>query len=503
MIVKVKCLFPAGDLMFATQTLQDGNGNWVGKITAIGNISRSIGPDRTYETSSVSIEFDDTDRSFKDMMSGNDRFIAGKTVELYTDTDAILYRGTVESWEFGPASFTLNISDLNAGLSKTITVSITRSDFDACDDESEGQTIPLIYGHMSQAGGAVTAYRVERWKYIVAAHECYSIEGVFDPEGTEIGEDDYIDDVEEDGFHYITFVPAGDEPATLRVNVKGKKNQAGDLIDTPYGAAVDILTANAIDYDTDSLEYAAKIFTLRGYTISAAFTKETTVRDLFQTFCTSFDCDYYISKEMLFRIAIADPWNLKVEKTFQPAEVVIGRILPNPDGVIQKIRYMFAWSPVKKDFIRKPYFFQASAWPEVQTEPLALRLVGSDACAFDVVQRFALQRREPPPSIPVEINLVDFTDIDIGSFIEVSSPDLIPTQTRVLQIVRAEIDTEMDVVELECRDVVGLAGQLAILGDELQSQNWLEANGDEKKYSYLCDKETGTFSDGTPGKVLY
>jgi len=501
MIVKVLCQFPAGNLRYATSNCLDGNGNWPGKVTSISPISRSIGPDRTYETSSVTIDFDDTDRFFKSMMSGSNRFIAGKTVELYTETDDIVYKGTVETWGFAPASFVITVSDKNAGLAKIITQAIARSDFPDCSDEAEGQTIPIIYGNVYQDNGAITAYRVERWKYIVSAHECYSIESVFDPDGVQIDENDYIEGVEADGFHYITYVPVGEEPNTLRVNVKGKKNQA-DYISTPYEAAVDILTSNQINYDTDSLLYTFSIFDLRGYNIAAVFSEETSVQDFFQLFCISFDCDYYISKDMKFKISILDPWNLSPAKRFQPSEVNVGKISTNPEGVVQKIRYNYSWSPADKDYRRKPYFSQENNWPEVKTEALSLRYISLEGNAFDVVQRYALQKKDPPPSIPIEIALKDFIEIDIGDLIEVDSPDFVTTP-RTLKILRAEIDAGLDIVELDCEDVVGLAGELCILGKDGMTPDYIEATENEKRYTYLCDQATGQFSDGTPGKVLY
>ena len=66
MIVKVKCDFPQGELLFATKNIQDGGptailvhgGNWQNKIISISSLSRNIGEDKSYEISGMSIEFD-------------------------------------------------------------------------------------------------------------------------------------------------------------------------------------------------------------------------------------------------------------------------------------------------------------------------------------------------------------------------------------------------------------------------------------------------------------
>jgi hypothetical protein len=161
MIIKVLCKFTIEGLRFATQNTQDSSGNWKNKIINISSLSRNIGEDKSYEVSGISIEFNDTDRYFRTLMSSTDRFIAGKKVELSTEDNELIYTGVVEKWVFKEDSFQLHINDRLSGLESMVPKSISITEYPNLTEKAEGASIPIIYGTLYASQGAVKCWRVD------------------------------------------------------------------------------------------------------------------------------------------------------------------------------------------------------------------------------------------------------------------------------------------------------------------------------------------------------
>ena len=158
MVIKVKCYFPAENLLLATKNLQDSAGNWENKIISISSLSRNIGEDKSYEISGISIELNDSDRFFRTMMSGDNRYIAGKKVEILDENHTLIYTGNVEKWEFTEDAFSLFINDRLSGLDTVIPHTLTNEDYPEAADEGVGTSIPIIYGHVRAVKGAVKCW---------------------------------------------------------------------------------------------------------------------------------------------------------------------------------------------------------------------------------------------------------------------------------------------------------------------------------------------------------
>lgn len=498
MSVKILCLFPV-ELRFATANLVDDSGNWPARVLNVGTLNRAIGKERDFEISSVSIEFDDSDRFFRVMMSGEDRYIAGKTVEIYTETDILTYRGTVQKWSFTEATFSIEISDLLSGLRDSITPSIDRQTFPNCADEAEGEAIPIIYGFATGPTGKIKAYRVDTYLFILSSHECTEITGVYLPDGTDITES-CLFDFNEDGNHYINYVYTDETIVSfIQVNVKGKKT-SGNLIEDPITALIDMLTAyTSISYDTAAFTAAQIALNERGYKIAYPVTSETTVESFMSDFCRSFDCNYYINLSGELVVSHISLWGQTPDVYLQEREILSLSFTDDPTGVVSTVRYLYDYDPTVQTFRKQPYYTRSLPWPDVKQDPLHLRCVSDQPTAFDVVQRYAFQRMNPPRNVRLTIPL---RPIDLGDIINVTHSSLIPTKKRTLFVNRADFDFMSSTVTLETDDFTFLSGSIAVLPTSTFSPTWATATDDEKQYMYLCD-ETGVMPDGTPGKKLY
>lgn len=542
MIVKVLCHFPVGELMFATRNIQDDEptglidkvGNWENRVIAISTLSRNIGEDKSYEISGISIELIDTDRFFRDMMSASDRYIAGRLVEIFTEDGRLIYTGTIEKWQFTENAFVLHINDKLSGLDIMVARQITAETFPNMDEEADGQSIPIIYGEVHADTGAVKCRRVDHYIvneqiegeqvdvtkgiFLVAGHHCKSIDAVFDTDGDEMDLDDF-DILEEGTFRapdaktLLKYKGPGEfAPGSIAVNIKGKMNDEYILIENPIDAIEDIIDHYTLmDYDAVGLEDPKAIMADRGYTITAVIDKQQSLKEILVDFCFSFDCDFYISKGNAIIITMLKWSEMIPGKSFIESQVVGFQLDELPEEIRNKVQYQYKYNFAAESYKKAPIYTKDSSvanWGEFynRNEPLNLKFLSHDDSAFDVVQRYVIQRKNPRRIANVDIPLSEFVGLDISDIIEIRHPWAININKRKYQIRRVNIDFITEVVQVEAVDITTMTGGVFILADKLKLPGtWGEARGDDQRnYGYLADENSGYFSNAVDyGKVLY
>jgi hypothetical protein len=508
MIVKVKCQFPIGDLLLATANLQDSSGNWQNKIISISTLNRNIGEDKSYEVSGMSIEINDTDRFFRTMMSGTNRYIVGKKVELLSEDNQPIYTGTVEKWQFTEDAFVISINDKLSGLDTLVCDIITTREYPNMAEKAEGQSIPLIYGHVSADTGAVKCWRVNTNTFLLAGHHCKELmdNAAYKEDGTPIIGASL--DNNADGKAYVQCTSTED---FVYVNVKGKMDGSSNLIEDPIAAIKDIIdNYTAMDYDSDAMDTAQAIMADRSYRIAAVIHNHQNLNDVLVDFCFSFDCDFYISKGNEITIALLKWSELTPMKSFNESQIVEFQLDELPEEIRNKVLYAFLYNFAAGSFLKTPVYSKDSSianWGEFynRSEPLDLMYVRDATTAFDVVQRFVIQRKNPRRIAQFTIPLCEFVGVDISDIIEVRHPAAIDANKRKYQVRRVNIDFVTDIVQVEAVDITTLTGGMFILGDrEALPAKWTAAEGSQRDYGYLADRNTGYFSNGTDyGKVLY
>lgn len=510
MIVKVKCDFPAGELLFATRNIQD-SGNWQNKIISISSLSRNIGEDKSYEISGISIEFDDTDRFYRIMMSGTQRFIVGNKVELFSEEDTLIYTGTVEKWQFSEDAFMLFINDRLSGLDKLIPGVITADQFPNMIEKADGQAILVIYGDVQAEGGAVKCWRVNTDTFLLARHHCKSLEGAYTEDGTDILTNCTLDN-NIDGSAYITCSLVEE---FIKVNVKGKTDGSSNLIEDPVEAVKDIITAyGGMTYDLASMNTAQEVMQSRGYTISAVIDGQQNLNDVLVTFCFSFDSDFYIGKGNEITLSLLKWTAITPEKRFSEKQIVDFQLNELPEEIRNKVKYQYKYNAAEGSYQKEPVYTRQTSvddWGEFynRNETLNLRYVADDSAAFDVVQRFVIQHKNPRRLAQLSVPLSEFAGLDISDIIEVSHPGAIDEIPRKYQVRRVNVDFSADVVQLEALDITSMTGGMFVLGNRelvpgTLKPRWSDTDEFSRGYGYLADRMTGYFSNGTDyGKVLY
>lgn len=520
MDVKIKCVFPQGELLFATLNVQDGLGNWQNRVISISSLSRNIGEDKSYEISGVSIEFNDTDRYFREMMTGKFRYIAGKAVEISTVDDELIYTGTVEKWQFAEDTFVLTINDRLSGLDKLIPGVITIDEFPAMAEDADGKSIPVIYGSLYEEGGAVKCWRVGSVDtdslYLLARHYCNGLiddqelmePAVYQEDGVKVtGAVLYYTG---DGYQYIRSSAVSD---FVFANVEGRTGGGGALIEDPIDALKDLVDGfTDMSYNDAALNEAQTIMAGRGYKIAAVIGDQKNLNDVLVDFCYSFDCDFHIGRGNELVVTVLNRATLTPVKTFIPSQIVDFQLDELPEEIRNKVQYQYKYNYALEKYRKIPVFSKESSiinWGEFynRNEALSLPYVYDDDSAFDVVQRYVIQRKNPKRIAQVDIPLSEFSGVDIADIVEMRHPGAVDANARKYQVRRVNLDFSADVVQVEALDITNLTGGIFVLGDSAVLPGTWEGQSEgnvHREYGYLADGDTGYFANETDyGKVLY
>jgi hypothetical protein len=517
LIIKIKCYFPLGTLLLATANLQDSSGNWENKAISISSLSRNIGEDKSYEISGITIEFNDSDRFFRQMMSGDNRYIAGKTVELLDSSDTIIYTGNVEKWEFQEGSFAITINDRLSGLDAVIPETLTRVEYPDMAEEGDGHSFPLIYGYVYGEAGAVKSWKVAANKYLLADHHCLSIEKAYDKDGKDITASCTLSnegsEMQNNARAFIDYTWSGDpedpqEPEFINADVKGKNN-SGTLIEDPIDVLDEIIrNRTGMTLSSLNLEENRTIMAERNYKMATVINNQKVLKDFLKDFAFSFDCDFYLSKGNEIVITLLDWGSLEAAKSLSENQVTSFKLQELPEEIRNKVKYMYRYNYAEDKYQRTPLYEKQESianWGEFYNKNEALEFlhVYDDETSFDVVQRFAFQHNNPRRIASVEIPLDEFTGLDISDIIDIRHPGAIDAKSRKYQIRRVNVDFVTDSVQIECLDINSLTGGIFILGDDTIAENWEDADDHDRQYAYLCGSD-GFFANGIDeGKILY
>lgn len=503
--MKIRCCFPGGDLHFADQMFQEPTATWEDRVLSVSSLTRSISEKGSFEITAVSIQFDDTDRFFRDMMFGDNRYIAGKTVEILSDAGTSIYSGTIQKWEFGAGTFEIEVNDLLGGLECVLpenTIKTSEYIYLAADDEAVSTPINILYGNLETYRGAVKCWRVDEDVYLVADHPCHDLTAVFDPDGDQLT-GWYLTEGS-DGRAYVNAPSGAGTYIYICVNIQGKEI-GGQYTDDPVDILADLLqNYTALNYSTVSFQAAQAIMKDRSYRCGLAIHQKVSIKTILSYFGLSFDCVWYINQQGEICLFIYD-FQMAPVLTFDPGNIIHNslRIQDNPDLIANQVKWMHLWDTGITDFRRKPIHEALSSGWGVFPDSIALRYTYDEATAFDVVQRYVIQRENPLRRISFLTTFDDFVG-ELSNVVTIDHPELVSQEPATAQIRRITFDFHRETVKIEAIDISLLGGSVAILGDENEiPESWQDADENERLYAYMADETTGMFSDGEPGKVLY
>lgn len=510
MIVKYLFHFPFGDYRFATQNInQPGIGNWENKVDEVSaSLSRAFGANKSFEQSGYEIEISDKTRELREKIAATN--IYKSLVESFDIHDNLIYSGYIEKLLPTEDTLRFSIGDKFSGLKQQIAPEITREFYENAVPESLGYLLPAIYGQVSSPFGAVKVVPVNKNNlYGLASNHCKAITGVFDAEKNEIPSSDWFLYNSVDGSKRAYLKYTGSDPKDYYfVNVAGKPDEGGSLIEEPAAVFEDVF----LDF-SDMLTDAANIDAIqatmqkRGYRFSGVIVG--TVADFLRDFCISFDTDYLVRNGNEVILSMLDLTDLQPVKRFTEKQIVSFELVEDPDAIQNCIQYCYRFDFARATYEMKPvHRNQASIDSHGEyydrDDALELPFVADADTAFDVVLRESQKLKGPVKTAEIEFPIREFQGLDLGDLIAVAHPGAISPGERLYQVRRIDrYDIAADKVAVTCIDRTTRFGEFFKLGDrDTLPTSWTEANEEQREYGCLCDRDTGKFSDGTPGKAL-
>jgi hypothetical protein len=355
--------------------------------------------------------------------------------------------------------------------------------------------------------------------YLVAAHPCHSLIStkVYKDDGTLLAEDASLYNTSPTR-QYIKCSVVED---FVYINVYGKMGGSDNLIQDPIDAIIDIISSTTMNYDWDAMSEAQAIMQARNYKIAVVIDNKQSLKQIMVDFCFSFDCDFYIGKGNEIVITLLNWASLQIGKQFIASQIASFQVNELPEEIRNKVQYSYKYDFARQNYRKTPFYSKQSSvddWGEFYfgNEPLELNHVSDDITAFDVVQRYVIQRKNPRRIVNVDIPLSEFVGLDISDVIEMEHPNAIDINKRKYQVRRVNLDFAADMVQVEAVDITLLTGGVFVLGDRSWAipeyengptkltPKWSDTDEFSRNYGYLANRETGFFGNGVDyGKTLY
>jgi hypothetical protein len=500
-MIKAKLYFdPDNPVLLAEKDFQDENGNWEGLIDSISNLSRSFGEKKSFEVSGLSLTCRDHNRKFRDILSGPNRFFARKKVEIFND-DTPLYTGVMQKCGVRGEYFHVEINDLLVGLKNVILKEIKKSEYDNAPTSASGKPINIIIGEVYGPGGAIPVYRIDTAKFLIADHNIYSIDNVYDQNGTELTGFTLTN---ENGRAYLNITS---DEETLYINCRGLIDAQNQLITDPIEVFKFILD-NYTQIEYSDLSEIQTEMQARFYRFDGAIVKKIMVENFLENFCICFDCDFFFTKAKLLALSMFKWVNQTEDLFLQESQIDDIEIDENPDPIRNRIQYNHHYHFHKDYYQKQPEHSRESSiqnWGEF-FDNLNFIYIADHSTAYDVVQNHAIVHsdRERITTVSLPLKYIK-SAVDIGSTVGFSHSKAVAKGFRKYQIRRLSVDFKFKYIVLTLRDLSSLSGGVIVLGDENELPGtWNEADDYARQYFYVADEATGFFGNGIdPGKRLF
>jgi hypothetical protein len=244
-----------------------------------------------------------------------------------------------------------------------------------------------------------------------------------------------------------------------------------------------------------------------------------TLRDAMAQLNISNDCDSGFNRNSEFFVSIFDEAIAVLDEAREYTQ--LNDIIkdqfdmdPDSDGVENVVVYSFRRLYVKPEGkgdwdVEEAEVEDETAIDDLREERRSTTLelwgVRSATVAQDIAMRRLLYRKEPPVTVTIQTNLKGLST-ELGDVIKVSHTEGASAtgwSERPLRVLRHVTDPSKYTVKLVAVDVERLYAGAFILGDETAlAADWDDADDADRRYGYLCDEETGQFSNGNLGKRL-
>lgn len=538
-----------GTFLYGNRTIDVEGTYYSGRLTktGVGNVSRSIQPEKaTYQVSDLSLTFANEKSEFskfpynKTLLNKKIKLRLGfPTLEL-SDYNTI-FEGLVKKEQRKSRKFSISLGDNTHKIDVAIPPRIVGlTEFPnagtVVEEDIIGKAIPFVYGNFANAPVIKPLYiDTVQNRYLVADHSIGTIVKVFSG-GTQVFNFTFPKIIGTSGgganpyptvagthtgtniMSFITFAET-QGTKTVKVEIKGKLDTGGTVIENPASILRDFLTDGKIntgltesDIGTSSFDIAKRQLVGVDFrhvmdgklSKSIDFIKQLTRDTLANFFFSSSNKAKFKVFQPLLPSAIAKTFNASeiIQDSFNVTKIMTDLI---NRGVLS---YNFDYhAQIYRNVFTHTGTTSVADLQTTTTDAFTSLFIYSAGDAEALVRR-RIRRFEN------SINKISFSTIirklpiELADIIEVTHNEGVSSVggwgTRAVEIVSVSIDNQKKEINLQCYDAEELNNKYFFLGDRtIQGTKYTTASDVDRKYGYLAGRDGGTFSNGDLGYRLW
>lgn len=516
-----------------------GSAAYKGNILRLPTIYNSVGDlMRAFEFSKIAIEFSDTEYEFRTLIETEgikNRQVTIKIAfpnrSLATETLTV-FVGNIYDWDpLAGLKFVINCEQKSKNMSNEYPDKVVeRGDYPNAHADALGRVIPIIWGTISQAGGAFPTLFVDTTddaeRYLVGLQDAGAditvsavyVDGAAQTEGAL---DDYQivrEDIDGRRHTRIHFEATADPQPTEDTVV---------TCDLVFGAretceAIKYFMINFCDYvdgDFNAASYNAAhlIEQNREFTFNGAFTEKQTLSAILNTIKDEFELDMWWEPKdgKIHFNYLSSSLNPPITHYKDTFDILKGyRPGMQVEKILNYLRYGYNYNYAHDYFYNYDHHEDTDSQTKhggTYTEFFPFRFVRSSVVAHDLASRKILRRKDPVIFDTFPLPLKSFEDnlAEVVKITHFEGTGAAGYVEKLFQIRKTSYDIDKFVNSMIAEDVDAFFGLACILGDATALPiSWALAAGFERNYCYLCAGVTagletaGEFSDGEPGKQL-
>jgi len=520
-----------------------GSSAYKGNILRLPAIYNSVGDlMRAFEFSKIAIEFSDTDYEFRTLVEAEGIKNRQATIKiafpnrsLATETLTV-FVGNIYDWDpKAGLKFVINCEQKSKNMDNEYPDKVVeRGDYANAHANALGKVIPIIWGTISQAGGAFPTLFVDTTddaeRYLVGLQDAGAditvsavyVDGVAQTEGA--GNDYQIVREDIDGrrhtrIHFeATAAPQPTEDTVVTCDLVFGARETCEAI--KYFM---INFCEYVDGDFNAASYNAAhlIEQNRGFTFNGAFTEKQTLSTILNAIKDEFELDmWWEPKDGLIHFNyLSSSIDLSTLTHYKDTFDILKGYRPGMqvEKILNYLRYGYNYNYAHDYFYNYDHYENTDSQTKhggIYTDFFGFRFVRSSMVAHDLASRKILRRKDPVVFDTFPLPLKSFED-DLAEVVKIThfeGTGAAGYVERLFQIRKTSYDIDRFVNSMIAEDVDVFFGLACILGDGIAPDEipatWMLASSWQRNYCYLCAGVTaglevaGEFRDGEPGKQL-
>jgi len=518
-----------------------GDPAYKGNILKLPAIYNSVGDlIRAFESSRIAVEFSDTEYEFRTIIEAEgikNREMRIKVAfpnrSLATESLTI-FVGNIYDWDpLAGLKFALRCEQKSKNMGNEYPDKVVeRGDYANAHTSALGQVIPIIWGTISQAGGAFPTLFVDTTdnaeRYLVGLQDAGAditvsavyVDGAVQTEGP--GDDYQIVREDIDGrrhtrIHFeATAVPQPTEETVVTCDLVFGAREVCEAI--KYFMINFCEYANG-DFNAASYNAAHLLEQNRGFTFNGAFTKKQTLSTILNAIKDEFELDmWWEPKDGLIHFNyLSSSVNLATLTHYKDTFDILKGYRPGMqvEKIVNYLRFGYNYNYAHNYFYNYDHHENTDSQTKhggIYTAFQGFYFVRSSIVANDLAMRKILRRKNPVVFDTFPLPLKSFEDeltevVKITHFEGTGASGYVE---KLFQIRKTSYDIDKFVNSMIAEDVDAFFGAACILGNAVVLPVlWAAAVGFQRNYCYLCAGVTagaetaGEFSDGEPGKRLW